>query len=67
MRRMGYATKLLKMALEKAKQFGISRALLTCDKDNIGSAKTILKNGGVLDSEVTVNGVEIQRYWIEVK
>lgn len=39
---------------------------MTCDDDNIGSAKTIIKNGGVLDSEGEVSGVKIQRYWIDV-
>lgn len=63
-RRKGYATEILKQALIKGRELGISEALVTCDKDNIGSAKTILKNGGVLDSETIVNGIEIQRYWI---
>lgn len=65
-RRKGHATELLRLALIKAKQLGISKALLTCDKDNIGSAMTIMNNGGVLDSEAVVNDVAIQRYWIEV-
>lgn len=65
-RMKGYATEILKLALSKAKELGIERALVTCDKDNIGSAKTIQKNGGILDSEEVVNGIEIQRYWIEV-
>lgn len=65
-RRKGYATKLLELSLLKAKEMGITRVLVTCDKDNIGSAKTIIKNGGVLDSEEIVDGKMIQRYWIEV-
>ena len=35
-RKKGYATILLKFTLEKARQFGITKALLTCNKDNIG-------------------------------
>lgn len=66
-RRKGYATKILSLALIKAKEMGIDRALLTCDKDNIGSAKTMINNGGILDSEAIVNGMEIQRYWIDIK
>lgn len=65
-RKKGYATKILSLALLKAKEMGIDRALLTCDKENIGSAKTMINNGGVLDSEAVVNGVEIQRYWIDI-
>lgn len=64
-RRKGHATRLLAMALIKAKELGIDRALITCDKDNVGSARTIMNNGGVLDSEESVDGVLIQRYRIE--
>ena len=64
-RRKGHATRLFALALRKARGLGISKALATCDKENVGSAKTILNNGGVLDSEDTVKGTVIQRYWIE--
>lgn len=50
-RRKGYAVKLLTETLKKAKAHDIGQCLLMCDKSNIGSAKTILKNGGVLLSE----------------
>lgn len=65
-RMKGYATEILNQALIKAKEIGIDRALITCDKDNIGSVKTITNNGGILDSKEVVNGIEIQRYWIEI-
>ncbi|WP_088547120.1 GNAT family N-acetyltransferase [Paenibacillus aquistagni] len=64
-RRQGYATALLHLALREARILGIDKVLITCDKDNIGSARTIINNGGTLDSEYIVNGVEIQRYWIQ--
>ena len=38
--------KALSLSLEKAKELGIQKALVVCDKDNIGSLKTISKNGG---------------------
>jgi predicted acetyltransferase len=42
--------------------------LITCDKDNIGSAKTIIANNGVLENElVEDNGNIVQRYWITMK
>lgn len=66
-RRKGYAAEILKQSLAHAKSLGITRALVTCDKDNIGSARTIEKNHGILDSEAVINGVEIQRYWIDIK
>ena len=34
------------------KEYGIDPISITCDKDNIGSAKTIMKNGGQLVEEV---------------
>ena len=41
--------------------------LMTCDKDNIGSAKSIVKNGGVLENEfVNADGQIEQRYWIDL-
>jgi predicted acetyltransferase len=67
-RRKGYATKMLKLALEKCENMGIRQVLITCDKDNICSAKTILANGGVLENEITEdNGNIVQRYWISIK
>lgn len=66
-RRQGYATEILRQALRIARErLGLSRVLLTCDDDNIGSIKTIEKNGGVFDSVVTGSGEKLKRrYWIE--
>ena len=64
-RKKGIASTILAMALPITKSKGIDRVLVTCDKSNLASAKTILKNGGVLENEV-FDGIEyIQRYWIE--
>ena len=49
---------------EKCKELGINKVLMTCDKTNIGSAKSITNNGGVLESEFEEDGVVEQRYWI---
>ena len=71
-RRKGYATEMLKQILSKCKSMNINRVLLSCDKENIGSAKTIIANGGVLENEVvdevglSKSGI-IQRYWISLK
>lgn len=66
-RNRGFAAQILALSLQKASDMGIDRVLVTCDKDNIGSAKTILKNGGVLESEETEStGNIIQRYWIQL-
>jgi len=66
-RRKGYATQMLTLALEKCRELGIYKALVTCQKDNVGSAKTIIGNAGILDSEYTdENGNMCQRYWISI-
>ena len=64
-RRKGVATKMIALALEECKKLGISEVLMVCDKDNIGSAKSIINNGGVLENEVEVDGTVEQRYWIK--
>ena len=46
-RRKGYAAKMLSMALPIMKGYGINPVIITCAKDNIGSAKTIQRNGGI--------------------
>jgi len=68
-RRKGYATKLLRLGLEKCIDLGINKVLLTCDKLNIASAKTIQKNNGVLENEIfNIDSNEVfQRYWIDLK
>ncbi len=66
-RRKGYAKEQLRLALEECKKLGIDKALVTCNKENIGSAKTILSCGGVLENEVEEDGRITQRYWIKVK
>ena len=65
-RRKGIATKMIALALDECKILGIERVLMVCDKENIGSAKSIKNNGGVLENEVVVNGIVEQRNWIEL-
>ena len=68
MRRLGYATELLRLILQKARAIGIERALVTCDDDNIGSIKVIERNGGVQAGTAVSpeTGKLVRRYWIEV-
>ena len=63
-RRKGFATAMIGLGLEECRKLGITKVLMTCDKDNIGSAKSIMNNGGVLENEVMEDGVLEQRYWI---
>jgi predicted acetyltransferase len=65
-RRKGYATKILALALIEADKLGITQALVTCDKDNIASQKTILKNKGKFNQESIVDGNIKLGYWIDI-
>ena len=66
-RRKGYATKMIHLALEECRKLGIDRVLMICNKDNIGSARSIIRNGGVLENEITgSDGSVLQRYWIQL-
>lgn len=65
-RRKGLATNMLSLSLPIVKKLGINKVLVTCDKENIASAKTIINNGGILENEVTEYGEVTQRYWIEI-
>jgi predicted acetyltransferase len=67
-RQKGYGTLLLAKTLEMAKAKGLSRVLITCGKENVGSVQVILRNGGVFDSEQFIPEREevVQRYWIEL-
>lgn len=66
-RNKGYCTKMIGLALKKAKALGIGNVLMVCYKDNPASAKTIVKNGGVLENELPKDGIIYQRYWITLK
>lgn len=59
-RRLGHATAALGLAVGHARRRGLTRVLVTCDHDNIGSARTIENNGGLLEN--TLHGK--LRYWI---
>lgn len=66
-RKMGYGTKILELGLEKAKEIGISKVLVTCDTDNVGSQKVIEACGGVLENIFDPGDGKPpkMRYWID--
>lgn len=65
-RKKGYAVVMLELALQEAAKLGIEQVLVVCDKENIASAKTIEKNGGVRDEDyIEADGSVVNRYWIE--
>ena len=67
-RRKGYATEMLRLALEFCRELGLKRVLMTCWPYNEGSKRAILNNGGVFESrryEPYENDM-FDRYWIEL-
>ncbi|MDV3426204.1 MAG: GNAT family N-acetyltransferase [Bacillota bacterium] len=65
-RKKGYGTMMLKLGLKKCRELKLKKVLITCDKENIGSAKVIQNNNGILENESysqTFSAV-VQRYWI---
>ena len=62
-RRQGIATDALRQMVGLAGSMGISRVLVTCDLDNIASARTIEAGGGVYEGDL--NGK--RRYWIKTR
>lgn len=65
-RNKGIATEILRQSLQYCREvLHLKRVLVTCDDDNVGSYKTIEKNGGILENRIQVEG-EInlkRRYW----
>lgn len=68
-RRKGYATQMLFLALEKCRELGLDKVMVTCKKGNIASAKTIENNFGVLTEEIYVPEEDdiFKKYWINVE
>ena len=66
----GYGTMMLTLGLEIAKEMHISPILITCNDDNLASARVMEKNGFVLKDKVLVleDGVEYltRRYWKDI-
>ena len=67
-RRKGYGSLILQLTLEKARAIELERVFLTCDTDNIASAKIIEKNGGKLENQIIYEktGKLISQYWIDL-
>src|SRR5918997_3281095 len=68
-RRRGYGTVLLRLGLNKARERGLSRVLLTCAETNSASRKIIEANGGQFDDAVVVAGqtAKTLRFWISLE
>ena len=77
-RRRGYGRRILGLALERCRELGLERVLVTCDEDNVASRRIIEANGGRFESDMVMDhrtvraegrgGGQIRkrRYWIEL-
>lgn len=63
----GFGTLMLELALKEAKTIGLSKILITCNDDNVGSARVMEKNGFVLGDKIENNfdgeSFITRRYW----
>jgi len=69
MRRKGYGTELLRLALPLLRAHGVTRVRITCNDDNTGSARIIERNGGVLSGHTRspATGKTVRQYWIDLR
>ena len=77
-RRRGYGRRILGLALERCRELGLERVLVTCDEDNLASKRIIEANGGLFENGLVMDagtaraegrgGGEIRklRYWIDL-
>jgi predicted acetyltransferase len=65
-RNKGYGTKILDLALIKAKKLGLQKVMLKCFESNIASKKIIERNKGQIQDKVIYEGKPALRYWIEL-
>ncbi len=64
-RRRGMASWALGQMLEEARTLGIENVLIVCADENIASARTIERCGGVLEDVRETERASLRRYWIK--
>ncbi len=65
-RKLGYGKMQLQLALEKCREIGLDKVLLTCKNTNLGSKRIIISCGGILENEIVVRENVVERYWIKL-
>ena len=67
-RRKGYGRAVCAKTLERARAMGFDRVLITCDEDNVASARIIEACGGVLENTVISRETRTpkRRYWVDL-
>lgn len=65
LRGRGLGSRLLALTILEARKRGIEDVYVHCHQHNVASARMIVRNGGVLESEGDYQGQPIQRYRIQ--
>jgi predicted acetyltransferase len=65
-RRRGLATWALGRILDEARALGLDRVLIICEADNVASAKTIERHGGILEDIQDTEHGPVRRYGIDL-
>ncbi len=65
-RRKGYATEMLKLVLEHARQIGMDKVQLSVERSNEASVKTITKNGGKYERSFEFENEKADVYMINI-
>ena len=67
-RQQGIATWMLHNVLTYCREIGLKRVMVACEPWNVGSRKTILRNGGVYEKTVHEDGenIDLEHYWISL-
>lgn len=64
LRNRGVATIALRLGLEKLRRMGVERALVTCERNNLASARVIEKCNGVRIEDAILEDRVERRYWV---
>ncbi len=63
----GFGTEIIRLSLLECKKMGINKVLIICNKNNIASKKTIIRNGGKKENTNSAEDDNLERYWIDIK
>ena len=65
-RRRGLATWAVAQVLPRARALGLDRVLITCQEDDVASARVIERAGGTLEDVRDGGPGRVRRYWVPV-
>lgn len=65
-RRRGFAREILRLSLERLRESGVHKVLVTCSDDNVASRRIIEGAGGILENTYTTSDGTVKlRFWID--